>query len=126
MKAACHTGHDLPERHASFIDHLALVHVVVGIRHAVKTAADYELVKMAVLPAHDDLQYCVQLGQGSVFPHLDAPPDGQVNVLQRYLYLVQRSIFRHDYILLIARMRRMEVRPMFNCRAISDLLTPPR
>ena len=80
-----HAGYDLPERHAAFIDHLALVHVVVWVGHAVKTAADYELVEMVVLPSHDDLQYGVQLGQGSVFPHLDAPPDGRLNVSQRYL-----------------------------------------
>lgn len=49
------------------------------------TAADCELVEMVVLPSHDDLQYGVQLGQGSVFPHLNAPPDGRLNVPQRYL-----------------------------------------
>src|ERR1039457_1743771 len=121
-----HTGHDLPERHAAFIDHLALVHGVVGVGHAVKTAADHELVEMVILPAHDDLQDGVQLGQGSVFPHLDAPPDRRVNVPQCYVQLIQRSSLRHDYILLIARMRRTEVRPIPNRRAISALLMPAR
>src|SRR4051794_36835932 len=88
-----YTGNDLPEQHAVFIGHLALVHVIVGVGHAVKAAADYELVEMVVLPSHDDLQYRVQLGQGRVFPHLDAPPDGRLNISQRYLYWYRARFF---------------------------------
>jgi hypothetical protein len=42
---------------------------------------------MVILPSHVDLQYGVQLRQGSVFPHLNSPPYGRLNVPQRNLYM---------------------------------------
>ena len=42
---------------------------------------------MIVFPAHDDLQYAVQLAQSRVLPHLYPPPDGRMGVLQNYLEL---------------------------------------
>jgi hypothetical protein len=50
------TGHSIGKPFPPFIDHLAFIHIVVGIGHAVKAAADSELVKMVMLPVHDDLQ----------------------------------------------------------------------
>lgn len=49
-----------------------------------------------------------------------------IGLSRAHIIRAQGSMFRHDYILLIARMRRTGVRPTFNRRAISDLLLPAR
>ena len=45
--------------HPAFVNHLSLIQVVIGVRHAVKTASDDKLMEVVVFPAHDDLQYGV-------------------------------------------------------------------
>ena len=51
---------------------------------------DDELVQMAILPAHDDLENVVKLPEREV-RHLHPPPDRRVASLERQLELVDRA-----------------------------------
>ena len=73
-----HTRHDVREPLTAFVNHLALIKIIIRIGHAVDPFIYRELVEMTVLPVHDDLQNRVQLGEGDVFPDLYPSPNGAV------------------------------------------------
>src|ERR1700694_3690936 len=119
---------NLPQAHSAFIDDFAFVQIVVLVGHAIDSATDHKLVEVIIFPAHDDLQDPVQLSQGRILPDREAPPDRRMNVPQRHLELIQDTVpflSRHDAFPAF-NMRRTEVRPISNRRAIWALLTPAR
>src|SRR5438105_1967525 len=87
LERALNTRDNLPQPHLALVDNLALVQVVLRVGRAVNTSANHEIVEVTIFPAHDDLQYPVQLSQSRIFSDLDAPPDRRMNVAQRHLEL---------------------------------------
>ena len=63
LKLSTYPRHYIVEVHPAFVNHLSLIQVVIGVRHAVKTAPDDKLVEVVIFPVHDDLQYGVQACQ---------------------------------------------------------------
>src|SRR5438034_1337759 len=119
---------NLPQAHSAFIDDFAFVQIVVLVGDAIDATADHKLVEVIIFPAHDDLQDPVQLSQGRILPDREAPPDRRLNVPQRHLELIQDTVpflSRRDAFPAF-NMRRTEVRPICNRRAISALLTLAR
>ena len=63
----------------AFVSRLARFWVVF-VRYAIVFAADDKLVEVRICPAQRALQDSVELGERGVASHLDAPPDGRLQV----------------------------------------------
>src|SRR5690606_5817836 len=57
----------------------------------VATPLDGEIVQVTILPSHHDLNHLVQLEQGEVGRHDDAPPHGWLDVLKADLELIEHG-----------------------------------
>src|SRR6266852_4392362 len=93
-----HCASDLGNRWRNWgaVEWSEVVELIV-FRHSPVLAVLLELMKMAVGPAHDDLEGAVEAAQFDGTGNLDAPPDGRVNIDQRDLELVdgRRCLRRH-------------------------------
>src|SRR5271157_4762468 len=84
-----HLG-DLADQDVLLVLRLHVPVHIVWILGSVVCAPDDELVQMAILPAHDDLDNEVKLPEREV-RHLYPPPDRRVASLERQLELVDRA-----------------------------------